>query len=96
MRLFCVEVYKSRCIENLVARRLEDHMCTHNLYDRPQSAYRSQHSTETAILKIHNDIIEGLDAGKCTVLSSFDLSVPFYTVDHTICIIMQIKLFYMV
>ena len=51
-----------------------------------QSAYRSQHSTETAILKIHNDIIEGLDAGKCTVLSSLDLSAAFDTVDHTICI----------
>ena len=62
------------------------HMCTNNLYDPLQSAYRSQHSTETAILKIHNDIIEGLDAGKCTVLSSLDLSAAFDTVDHTICI----------
>ena len=61
-------------------------MCTNNLYDPLQSAYRSQHSTETSILKIHNDIIEGLDAGKCTVLSSLDLSAAFDTVDHTICI----------
>ena len=60
----------SKVLEKLVARRLEDHMCTNNLYDPLQSAYRSQHSTETAILKIHNDIIEGLDVGKCTVLSS--------------------------
>ena len=61
-------------------------MCTKNLYDPLQSAYRSQHSTETAILKIYNDIIEGLDAGKCTVLSSLDLSAASDTVDHTICI----------
>ena len=61
-------------------------MCTNKLYDPLQSVYRSQHSTETAILKIHNDIIEGLDAGKCTVLSSLDLSAAFDTVDHTICI----------
>ena len=49
-------------------------------------AYGSQHSTETAIFKIHNDIIEGLDAGKCSVLGSLDLSAAFDTVDHTICI----------
>ena len=76
----------SKVLEKLVARRLEDHMCTNNLYDPLQSGYRSQHSTETAILKIHNDIIEGLDASKCTVLSSLDLSTAFDTVDHTICI----------
>ena len=72
--------------DSLVVRRLKDHMCTNNLYNPLQSAYRSQHSTETAILKIHNNIIEGLDAGKCTVLSSLDLSAAFDTVDHTICI----------
>ena len=44
-------------------------MCTNNLYDPLQSAYRSQHSTETTILKIHNDIIEGLDAGNALSLA---------------------------
>ena len=78
--------FMSKVLEKLVVKRLENHMCTNNLYDPLQSAYRSQHSTETAILKIHNDIIEGLDAGKCTVLSSLDLSAAFDTVDHTICI----------
>ena len=78
--------FMSKVLEKLVARRLKDHMCTNNLYDPLQSAYRSQHSTETAILKIHNDTIEGLDAGKCTVFSSLDLSATFDTVDHTICI----------
>ena len=76
----------SKVLEKLVIRRLENHMCTNSLYDPLQSAFRSQNSTETAILKIHNDIIEGLDAGKCTVLSSLDLSASFDTVDHTICI----------
>ena len=66
----------SKVLEKLVVKRLENYMCTNNLYDPLQSAYRSQHSTETAILKIHNDIIEGLDAGKCTVLSSLDFLLP--------------------
>ena len=33
---------------------------------------------------IDNDIIKCLDAGKCTVLSSLDLSAVFDNVDHTI------------
>ena len=46
----------SKVLEKLVVKRLEKHMCTNNWYDPLQSAYRSQHSTETAIPKIHNDI----------------------------------------
>ena len=43
-----------------------------------------QHSTETAILKVQNDIIASLDVGKCTVLGSLDLSAAFDTVVHHI------------
>ena len=54
------------------------------LYDPFQSAYSKQHSTETAILNVQNDIIASLDVGKCTVLGSLDLSAAFDTVDHHI------------
>ena len=33
--------FMSKVLEKLVARRLEDHMCTNNLYDPLQSAYGS-------------------------------------------------------
>ena len=59
-------------------------MSNSNLYDPLQSAYRSKHSTETAVLKIQNDIIGNLDIGMCTVLTSLDLSAAFDTVDHAI------------
>ena len=59
-------------------------MCENILYDPLQSACRQQHSTEIAILKIQNDVIAGLDTGKCTVLRSLDLSAAFDTVDHQI------------
>ena len=76
--------FLSKILEKLVVVRLEDHMCENLLYDPFQSAYRQQHSTETAILKVQNDVIAGLDAGKCTVLESLDLSAAFDTVDHQI------------
>ena len=49
-------------------QRLDEHLTRHSLHDPLQSAYRKDHSTETAITKIHHDIITSLDEGRCTVL----------------------------
>ena len=48
-----------------------------------QSAYKRFHSTETAVLKIHNDIICNMDNGKVTALTLLDLSAAFDTIDHS-------------
>ena len=47
-----------------------------------QSAYREHHSTETAIVKIMNDILLSLDKDMCVLLVMLDLSAAFDTVDH--------------
>jgi len=51
-----------------------------------QSAYRAQHSTEAAVLKIVSDILWAADSGKVTLLGLFDMSAAFDTVDHSILI----------
>lgn len=76
----------SKVLEKLVTLRLENHLNNPNMRDPLQSAYCTSHSTETAIVRITNDIISSLDKGKCTVLASLDLSAAFDTVDHTIFI----------
>ena len=48
-----------------------------------QSAYRKHHSTESALLKVHNDIIISMDKGEVTALTLLDLSAAFDTIDHT-------------
>ena len=40
--------------------------------------------TETAFLKIHNDIGDNMDNGKVTALASLNLSAAFDTIDHLI------------
>ena len=75
--------FLSKLLEKLVVLRLDEHLLDSSLYDPLQSAYRKSHSTETAILKLCNDIIIGLDLGHCTIIASLDLSAAF-TVDHTI------------
>jgi hypothetical protein len=49
-----------------------------------QSAYRPLHSTETALLRVQNDILMQLDAGKGVLLCLLDLSAAFDTIDHNI------------
>ena len=51
-----------------------------------QSAYKQFHSTETALLKVHNDVTLNMDKGRVITLTLLDLSADFYTIDHNILI----------
>ena len=61
---------------------LLEHMQKHNLFERHQSAYRKFHSTETALLKIQNDVFRSLDESGMVLLVLLDLSAAFDTIDH--------------
>lgn len=49
-----------------------------------QLAYKTFHSTETAFVKVHNDIVSAIDNHSYVILLLPDLSAAFDTVDHTI------------
>ena len=49
-----------------------------------QSAYKSLHSCETALLRVNNDILQALDNRSSVALLLLDLSVAFDTIDHKI------------
>jgi hypothetical protein len=44
-----------------------------------QSAYRTGHSTETALLRVHHDITYALDNNACVILLMLDLHTMFLT-----------------
>ncbi|XP_062582897.1 uncharacterized protein LOC134244661 [Saccostrea cucullata] len=48
--------FLSKVLEKAVASRLEKYLNDYQLHDNVQSAYRSSHSTETALLRLHHDI----------------------------------------
>jgi hypothetical protein len=73
-----------KVLEKAVTRQLHDHLHRHNILDPLQSAYRALHSTETAILKINNDIHMTMDQGDGMLLVMLDLSAAFDTLDHGI------------
>ena len=55
-----------------------------NILEKLQSGFRTRHSTESALLKVHNDIVISLDAKKPVSLVLLDLTASFDTVDHSI------------
>ena len=76
--------YVSKLLEKVVEYRLKDHLDINNLHDFHQSAYRNNYSTETALVKVQNDIAEALDQKRVVVLVMLDLSSAFDVIDHGI------------
>ena len=68
--------------ENVILDQLLTHLETTQCLPENQSAYRSFHSTETAMCTIVSDLILNMDKGKCCVLIILDLSAAFDTVVH--------------
>ena len=59
---------------------------SHNLYNACQSAYLPGHSTETALLKVVNDLFLSLNKGNISVLALLEFSSAFDTIDHPILV----------
>ena len=74
----------SKLIEKVVAKQLNEFISHEGLLNVNQSAYKSSHSTETALLKIQNDIALSVDSGKAVALTLLDLSAAFDTIDHSL------------
>ena len=73
----------SKLVECVVAKQLVDHIHGSGLDNSYQSAYKSGHSMETALLSIKNDIHLSLSWGEATALVLLDLSAAFDTIDHS-------------
>ena len=74
----------SKLTERAVFDQVHRHMVEYSLYPVLQSAYRKGHSTETALLKVTNDILMNMDRQHVTLLVMLDLSAAFDTVHHEI------------
>lgn len=73
-----------KVIEKAVISQLNDHMERNGLNEAFQSAYKNRHSTETALIKVKDDITRALDRNHAVFLIMLDLSAAFDTIDHEI------------
>ena len=66
--------------------RLKQHFQSNDLTETFQSAYKTSHSTETALLRVKDDVLSELDKGRAVILVLLDLSSAFDTIDHDILV----------
>ena len=71
----------SKIVERVYMTRLAAHVKKSPNYNRFQSAYRKGHSTETALLRMMNDVYCAAENGSRTILLQLDLSSAFDTLN---------------
>ena len=76
--------FLSKIVEKGMLIQLNDHLSNENLLPDYISAYRESYSTETALIKVTNDILLNIDQQRVTPLVALDLSAAFDTVDHSV------------
>jgi hypothetical protein len=74
----------SKVLEKVLYSRLCTHLESFSALSNFQSAYRRFHSTETALLRIHNDLLLAMNRQHVSALVLLDLSAAFDTIDHNI------------
>jgi hypothetical protein len=76
--------FVSKLTEKAVFNQTHSYLVSNNLFPLCQSSYRKYHSTETALLKLKNDILMNMNNQEVTLLVLLDLTAAFDTVDHSI------------
>ena len=72
----------SKVLEKIAVKQLLEHLTTNGLQEGYQSAYRTAHSTETALLRVHNDLTSALDRNQAVVFVMLDFSAAFDTINQ--------------
>lgn len=76
----------SKILEKVVLIQLQTFLCSNHIYETFQSGFRKLHNTESALIKVLNDILLATDSGNAVALILLDLSSAFDLVNHNILI----------
>ena len=76
--------FLSKLLERIIQTQLLRHLQSFPSISPFQSAFRKFHSTETALLRVQNDLLLSCNKQKVSALVLLDLSAAFDTIDHSI------------
>ena len=74
--------FLAKTVDRVCSSQIQDYLIENNLNGKIQSAYRSNHSTETALVHVYNDLLTAVDVGQEAVLILLDYSTAFDTINH--------------
>ena len=74
----------AKILKKLFLSQVSSYLNSHNLYNTSQSAYHPGYSTETALMRVVNDLFLSLNKGNISILALLNFSSAFDTIDHPI------------
>ena len=82
--------YLAKLFDKLITIQIRNYLESHNLFNRFQSGFRADHSTQTALLQVTDIIRLGIENGLLTLLVLFDFSKAFDSVEHS-ALLMELR-----
>ncbi len=72
----------SKVLEKIMLCQLQSFLHSNHISEMFQSGFKPFHSTESALLRVLNDILVATDSGDSVILIILDLTAAFDTIDH--------------
>ena len=76
----------SKVFERLIMKQLCNFVEINDIYSSTQAGYRRNHSTNTILIKMRDDILNAMNKGEVTLSILADFSEAFDTFDYTVLI----------